>query len=142
MTRKVFINRNVEAVFGYLASAATEPLWREGVLRTSAHEPGALRLGSKGTSRIRFIGREVDVAWEILDLVGESLLCREYASGVRGGRDRYILQQFGIGATVVDVEVEVEVAGLIGLLATGRRSLMERELRADLQRLKSILESN
>ena len=142
VTRKVFINRNVDMVFGYLASPTNEPWWRGSVLRSTPDEPGMLRVGSAGTSLIRFMGREVDVPWEIVELVDDARLCREYASGVRGGRDRYMLQPFGIGATIVKVEVEVEVAGLVGLLTTSRRSSMERELRADLQRLKAILEAS
>ena len=65
----------------------------------------------------------------------------EVLIGVRGGRDRYVLEPFGLGTTILKVEVEVEAAGLAGLLATGRRSWMERELRADLNRLKQIIEA-
>ena len=88
------------------------------------------------------MGREVDVPWEIVEFVEDSRLCREYRSGVRGGRDLYMLQPFGIGSTIVEVELQVKASGLLGLLTTSRRSSMERELRADLQRLKVVLETN
>ena len=142
VTRKVFINRNVDVVFGYLASPANEPRWRGSVLRNTPDEPGVLRRGSTGDSLIRFMGREVDVPWEIVEFVEDSRLCREYRSGVRGGRDLYLLQPFGTGSTTVEVELQVEASGLVGLLTTSRRSSMERELRADLQRLKVVLETN
>ncbi|MDE0171629.1 MAG: SRPBCC family protein [bacterium] len=140
VTRKVFVNRNADVVFGYLASPANEPLWRASILHAGADEPGELGIGATGRSLIRFMGREVDVRWEIVEFEQEARLSREYASGVRGGRDRYMLQAFGLGATIVKAEVEVEVAGLMGLLTTSRRTSMEHELRTDLQRLKSILE--
>ena len=142
VTRKVFINRDVDVVFGYLASPVNEPRWRGSVLRNTPDEPGVLRLGSTGDSLIRFMGREVDVPWEIVEFVEDSRLCREYRSGVRGGRDLYVLQPFGIGSTIVEVELQVEASGLVGLLTSSRRSSMERELRADLERLKVVLESN
>ena len=142
VTRKVFINRNVDVVFGYLASPVNEPRWRGSVLRNTPDEPGVLRLGSTGDSLIRFMGREVDVHWEIAEFVEDSRLCREYRSGVRGGRDLYVLQPFGIGSTIVEVELQVEASGLVGLLTSSRRSSMQHELRADLQRLKVVLESN
>ena len=141
ITRKVFINRNLADVFGYLTSPATEPRWRRTVLESAFDEPGDLLAGSRGWSRIRFMGREVNVPWEIVEFVDEVRLCRKYSSGVRGGRDRYVLEPFGLGTTILKVEVEVEAAGLAGLLATGRRSWMERELRADLNRLKQIIEA-
>ena len=140
VTRKVFINRNPDIVFGYLASPANDPAWRAGILRAVPDQPGEPGIGSTGTSLIRFMGREVDVRWEIVEFEQETRLCRKYASRVRGGRDRYMLQGFGIGATVVEVELEVEAAGLMGLLIPSRRTSMEHELRTDLQRLKAILE--
>ena len=53
-----------------------------------------------------------------------------------------MLQPFGIGSTIVEVELQVEASGLVGLLTSSRRSSMERELRADLQRLKAVLETS
>ena len=142
VTRKVFINRNADVVFGYLASPASEPMWRASTLRTIPDRPGVLEVGSTGRSLLRFMGRDVDVRWEIVELEQEARLCREYTAGVRGGRDRYTLQPFGLGSTILQVEVDVEAAGLMGLLTTSRRTSMEHELRTDLQRLKAILESD
>ena len=140
VTRKVFINRNPDVVFGYLASPANEPIWRASILSSSPDRPGVLESGATGTSLVRFMGRDVDVRWEIVEFEQEVHLCREYAPGVRGGRDRYRLQPFGLGSTIVQVEVDVEAAGLMGLLTTSRRTSMENELRTDLQRLKALLE--
>ena len=140
VTRKVFINRNPGIVFGYLASPSNEPIWRASILSATPDQPEVLERGATGTSLVRFMGRDVDVRWEIVEFDPEARLCREYAAGVRGGRDRYTLQRFGIGSTIVNVEVEVESAGLMGLLVTSRRTSMEHELRTDLQRLKAILE--
>ena len=60
-------------------------------------------MGSTGTTMIRFMGREVEVRWEIVEFEQEARLCKEYASGVRGGRDRYTLQPFGLGSTIIQV---------------------------------------
>ncbi len=140
VTRKVFINRDPDIVFGYLASAANEPVWRAGILRAEPDQPVEAGIGSTGTSLLRFMGREVEVCWEVVEFEPQARLCREYTSGVRGGRDRYTLERFGKGATVVEVELEFEAAGLMGLLIPSRRTSMEHELRTDLQRLKAILE--
>ena len=129
-------------VFGYLTSPVNEPRWRGSVLRNTPDEPGVLRLGSTGDSLLRFMGREVEVPWEIVEFTDDARLCREYKSRVRGGRDLYMLQPFGIGSTIVEVELQVEASGLVGLLTSSRRSSMERELRADLQRLKAVLETS
>ncbi|MDE0138652.1 MAG: SRPBCC family protein [bacterium] len=140
VTRKVFINRDPDIVFDYLASPTNEPLWRTSILRAVPDESGVSAIGATGRSLIRFMGRDVDVRWEVVEFEPQARLCREYTSGVRGGRDRYMLQRFGMGATVVELEVEVDAAGLMGLLTPSRRTSMERELRTDLQRLKAILE--
>ena len=140
VTRKVFINRDRDVVFGYLASPANEPMWRASTVSTTVDRPGGLALGSTGGSLLRFMGREVNVSWEIVEFEHDARLCKEYTSRVRGGRDRYVLQPFGLGATIVKTEVEVEAAGLMGLLTTSRRTSMEHELRTDLQHLKAILE--
>lgn len=140
VTRKVFINRNPDVVFGYLSSPANEPIWRASILHSAADEQGLVGIGSTGGSLIRFMGRDVDVRWEIVEFEQEARLCKAYASGVRGGRDRYTLQPFGLGSTILQVKVDVEPAGLMGLLTTSRRTSMEHELRTDLKRLKAILE--
>ena len=132
----------MDVVFGYLTSPVNEPRWRGSVLRNTPDEPGVLRLGSTGGSLLRFMGREVEVPWEIVEFTDDARLCREYKSRVRGGRDLYMLQPFGIGSTIVEVELQVEASGLVGLLTSSRRSSMERELRADLQRLKAVLETS
>lgn len=139
IARKVFINRRVGIVFGYLASAENEPEWRKCVLRTATDQPGVPGIGITGSSLIRFMGRDVDVCWKMAEFEQDTRLCREYAPGVRGGRDRYMLHSSGIG-TVLEFEIEVEVDGLVGLLTAGRRRALERELRSDLHRMKAILE--
>ncbi len=128
-------------MFGFVASSGTEPVWRSSVLETACDRPGALRAGSRGRSLMRFMGREVDAPWEIVEFDDRSGLCREYSSAVRGGRDRYRFEPFGRGATVLELEIEVEAAGLAGLLTAATRTAADRELRADLDRLKQILES-
>ena len=142
VTKKVFINRNADVVFRYLASPENEPLWRASTLRTASDPPGLLHAGSSGMSLIRFMGREIETRWRIAEFEQDARLCKEYDPGVRGGRDRYSLTPFGIGATILEVKVEVEVSGLMGLLANSRRTSMEHELRTDLQHLKRIIEAS
>ena len=141
VARKVFINRTSDEVFGYTAAAGAEPEWRRSVLHSSLDEPGLLRAGSRGRSLIRFMGREVEATWEIVEYAAGARLCRRYSSPVRGGRDSYRFEAFGRGASVLEMEVEVQAAGLAGLLAAVTRTAADRELRADLERLKRILES-
>ena len=83
----------------------------------------------------------MDAPWEIVEYAAGARLCRRYSSPVRGGRDSYRFEAFGRGASVLELEVEVQAAGLAGLLAAVTRTAADRELRADLERLKRILES-
>ncbi len=140
-TRKVFINRTSDVVLGYLASTANEPHWRARILHNGADEQGLLGIGATGRS-LRFMGRDVDVRWKIVEFEHQARLCREYMSRVRGGRDRYTLRPFGLGSTVVNVEIEVDTTGLIGLLSASRRTSTEHELRTDRQRLKRYVEES
>ena len=141
VARKVFIDRAADEVFEYAAAGRAEPEWRRSVLRSALDEPGPLRAGSKGRSLIRFMGRLVDAPWEIVEYAPGARLHRRYSSSARGGGDRYRLEPYGRGSSVLELEVEVEAAGLAGLLAAAARTAADRELRADLDRLKRVLES-
>ena len=71
--------------------ARGETWWRGSIIRRTFDGPGVLRAGSADMSLISFMGRDVDVRWEIVEFEHETRLCGEYALGVRGGRDRYML---------------------------------------------------
>ena len=136
---KVFINRTAALVFTFVTDLENEPRWRSNTMAVDV--AGPVGLGSEGHTDFRFMGRAVDSGWRVVEFEENALLCVEYSSGVRGGRDRYRLEPFGLYGMTLTVEVEIAAAGLLGLMTPALRPGLKTQLQRDLFSLKRILEN-
>jgi uncharacterized membrane protein len=139
----IFIDRPPEAVFGFLSVRSNDPLWMAAVTESEWLDPDApMGVGRRGRMVMNAMGRR-----EFLDEVTEYEPGRQIAHRSVAGpmqiRTACITEPAGNGcrATVL-YEPERLPGGLVGrLMAPSTTRIVRRNFRADLARLKHILEA-
>ena len=121
-------------VFTGLCEAETWPMWTRWASHVTVEPPGPIRGGS-----VVHVGRRGGLhrrtAWQVTDLRPDRLIALEREADRR--RMWLHLEPAG-GTTTVTVRLELRSGGLLPFL---RRRSEESAVRADLRRLKSLLES-
>jgi uncharacterized membrane protein len=139
VTRSVTIHRPVEAVYAFATDPLKDRLWRKGVWKTASDRPGPPAIGTQTTETLRFMWRTVITRSEIIEAIPNRKLAFRSISGplpVTGYR-RFEPQG---GGTTFTYHLEGEVDGLFAVLSPVLTPLFNRQIAADLQRLKAHLE--
>ena len=139
----IFVDRPPEAVFGFLSVRSNDPVWMASVTESEWLDPAApIGVGRRGRMVMNAMGRR-----EFLDAVTEFEPGRRIAHrSVAGAMEiltACIAEPAGTGcrATVVYEPLRLP-GGVVGrLLAPLTARMVRRNFRADLARLKDILEA-
>ena len=137
--RTVVIDRPVEEVFAYVTDQTNTPNWQAGLMEVKRTTAGPIGVGTKHTFVRNFIGRRMEadneyVAYELNRLVtfrttsGPALVASYLFDAVPDG-------------TRLRSRVELQGAGLFGLLEPVIGAGLRREMKAALPALKALLES-
>jgi uncharacterized protein YndB with AHSA1/START domain len=137
----VLINRAVDEVFTYLTDLDLQPEWQHGVIVSTHTPPGPPGLGTRvekvrqtPMGRVRFTD-EIS-AW---DPVARTWTEQVVAGMVRGSGSRWSVRSEATGSRV-HVDVWMRAAGLWRVFEPFIARTGERDMRADLQQLKRVLE--
>jgi hypothetical protein len=129
------IARPVGEVFTALCEAETWPAWTRSAGSVQVVPAGPIRGGSVVSIVGRGVGARRARSWHVTDLRPDRLISLEDD----GSQRRFWLQlEPSLDATCVTARVETPSGGAVPFL---RRRAEESALRADLRRLKSVLES-
>ena len=138
----IFIDRPPEAVFGFLSVRSNDPVWMASVTESEWLDPAApMGVGRRGRMVMQAMGRR-----EFLDAVTEFEPGRRIAHRSVAGPMEILTacaEPAGAGcrATVVYEPLRLP-GGVVGrLLAPLTAGIVRRNFRADLARLKDILEA-
>lgn len=112
---------------------------RTGVVEAGHRSEGVPGGGSTGFDRVEANGRSMVSEWTVLGLVPRSHARWSLDSGPIMGTDGYICE-LAAGATRVTLEASVRPTGWYRLLGPVFGMIGRRQNRADVVRLKSILE--
>jgi uncharacterized protein YndB with AHSA1/START domain len=134
----VVIDRPIEEVFAYVTDQTNTPRWQAGLMEVKRTTTGAIGIGTKHTLVRKFMGRRMEadneyVAYEPHSLVtfrttsGPALVASYHFDAVPGG-------------TRLTSRVELQGAGLFGLLEPVVGAALRREMKAALPALKALLE--
>ncbi|QLG12994.1 SRPBCC family protein (plasmid) [Deinococcus sp. D7000] len=139
VTASVWIDRPVGEVYALIATPAHDPLWREGLLKMSADQPGPVQDGMITTDVLKFLGT-VHTTRCVVSQVreGRSYQFRsvEGATAVRGSR----LTVAEAGGTRFVSTLELGLTGALRLASPLLKLLYWQRSGRELARLKRHLE--
>ena len=130
----VMIERPVGAVFAYVTDIRNLPEWQE-----SAEAAHWIDEGSRFRERRTFLGRAAEIELEVTAFEQDR---RFDVRAVTGPVKFEIRHRFdpADGGTRVHVSAEAAIGGALRFAAGMAKKQAERQFRADLQRLKKVLE--
>jgi len=141
MTRiehSVLIERPVEEVWDYLMDATNNPVWQGPVIEARA---GAeLEVGSRIDEVMQFLGRRVEVTWEVTELEPLRRSAVRTASGPVPMHGGYTLEPVG-GSTRFTMDSELEAHGFFKLAEPVFARMARREGVTSCETLKDVLEA-
>ena len=140
LSATVFINRPTAEVFDYVMQVPHDAEWRTGVVEAAFTSEGKPGVGSTGFDRIEANGREMVATWTVFEYEPGLLARWTLDSGPIRGRGGYICEKSGSGTTFT-LEANVKPSGAYRLLGPLFGLIGRRQNRADVLRLKAILEA-
>ena len=140
MEHSVIIDRPLKEVFEYLADIEKQVEWRSGAVEAKKTSEGPLAVGSTGWEVLQFLGRKMEITFEVTDYQPDKLLAFRNTSGPMALRSRLTFEEVP-GGTRVDFTIEGEPGGLFKLGGPILRRIARRRIEADCSNLKDLLEA-
>lgn len=138
---EVEIARPREEVAAYAADPANAPEWYENIRSAAWVTAPPLAVGSRLAFEAAFLGRRLAYTYEVAELVpGERLVMRT-ADGPFPMETAYAWEDAPGGGTRMTLRNRGEPAGFSKVAAPVLAAAMRRANRADLRRLKRLLEA-
>jgi uncharacterized membrane protein len=138
----VVINLPIEEIFAYVADFENLADWSGVVIAIRKKSPGAICVGTTLRSTIRFLGRWLDMVFEVIESEPNRYLT---VKSISGGTPCLFCYQFDPaedGGTNISVEAMVHFAGIVGLAEPVVTRAIRRQLEHDLLTLKDMLEAS
>jgi len=136
--RTVVIDRPVEEVFAYVADQTNTPNWQAGLVEVQRTTAGPIGVGTKHTFVRNFIGRRMEADNEYVAYEPNRLVTFRTTSGPSLVAS-YLFDAVPDGTRLTS-RVELQGAGLFGLLEPVIGAGLRREMKAALPALKALLE--
>jgi len=136
----IVINRPVETVYTYLADVRNNLKWQVGILETRVETDGPATVGTKVTDVRTFIGRKIEITYEIVEMVPNKLLSLKSISGPFPFKGTTTLESLD-GGTRVTTAFEMEATGFFKLAEGLVTSGLKKDLESSFAKLKEILEA-
>jgi hypothetical protein len=134
------IDRSPPDVFAYVMNVANDADWRTGVVEAAFTSPGPAGVGSEGFDRVDANGRTMESRWRVTEWAPDSHARWDLVSGPISGTGGYICEPSGTG-TRFTLEAHIRPTGFFRLLGPVFGLIGRRQNRADVRKLKAILES-
>jgi carbon monoxide dehydrogenase subunit G len=139
-TVSVQISRPPDEVFAFVADARNRPFWDESVDSEELTSPEPIGIGSTVRTRLRSLGREYVLTWEIVEHEPPSRQTIESTSGPFPSTLAYRLTAQD-GGTLLAFSVTGRPTGVLRLLEPLLARNAERNLDRGFPRLKRFLET-
>lgn len=135
------IDRPAAEVFDYVMEVPHDSRWRTGVVEAAFTSSEPLGVGTTGFDRIEANGRSMEAAWTVFEFEPGALARWTLDSGPIEGTGGYICEPAG-DSTRFTIEAHVKPTGWYRLLGPVFGMIGRRQNRADVWKLKALLESN
>ncbi len=134
------IRRPVEAVFAFVSDPRNEPQWEETVKEVRVTPDGPPAVGTQVTKVGSFLGVKLEATNELTALVPNRSLSFKGTSGPASMKATMRFEAVGEG-TRLSGTFQVEPGGLFKMAGPLFASQAKKQMEADLQRLKELLEA-
>jgi len=138
--RSIVIDKPVDQVWTFVHDPAKDPLWQTTLLESEQLTEGSIGVGTKVREVRNFLGRRVEMAWEITEYEPHRSSAIRAVSGPVPLSGGYALEPVD-GGTKLTVVGELEAHGLFRLAEPVFARITARELEANLGHLKDLLEA-
>ena len=130
----------VERVFAFATDFRNAAKWQNGVIESSQTPDGPTQLGTKMKTIRTFIGQRLEATAEVTEFSANQKVAFKSTSGPI---QFHFMQTFSPmpGGTKVDIHVEMEAGGFFKLAEGALAGNMRKELEAQGQKLKEVLEA-
>ena len=139
-TVSVQISRAPDEVFAFVADARNRPLWDESVDSEELTSPEPIGVGSTVRTRLRSMGRDYVLTWEIAEHEPPLRQTIESTSGPFPTTLEYRLRPEGDG-TLVEFSLTGRPSGMLRLLQPLIARTTQKNLERSFPRLKRVLET-
>jgi uncharacterized protein YndB with AHSA1/START domain len=138
---EIEIRRSRAEVAAYAADPDNAPEWYENIETSEWETSPPLSVGSRMKFTARFMGRRLDYAYQVRELVSGERLVMSTDEGPFPMETIYTWQDADAGVTKMTLRNRGEPAGFAKVAAPVMEAAMRRANRKDLRRLKEIMES-
>jgi uncharacterized membrane protein len=136
----VHIRRSPEEVFDYLSNFENNPKWQSGMVSAKFTSLGPLGVGSTYSQEARFLGRPVISEFEVIEYEPGRRVKITSTTGTFPITVTRVVEPDGDGSSRVSAVIEGDASGVYRLAEPILRSIVQRSVQGDYERLKSVLE--
>lgn len=136
----VIINKPPEEVFAFITNFENNALWQSGVMSAHFTSTGTLRVGSTYVQHSKFLGQQIEFAFEILEYEPGRHIRFKTTSGTFPV-DIVRAVEPADGGTKLSAIITGEPGGIFRLAAPLVHSMMRRQIETDYANLKTLLEA-
>ena len=136
----VTIERPIDEVFAYAGDPNNDPQWSTAFVEARMTSDGPLAKGSTLTEQMRFLGKRIDIDCEVTEYEPEQRVALNLVAGANTGVHVRTFETVD-GGTQVTMMTEGDAGGLFKIADPVLNKVGTRQLSADLQALKAILEA-
>jgi uncharacterized membrane protein len=140
-TQSVAINLPADQIFAYMVDLENLVDWSGATIAVRKISPGALHVGATLRTTIRFLGRWMDIPFEVVEFEPGRCLTIKSLSGATPCLFCYQLEPNADGGTSVSLETVIQLTGgMLGLADSVVTNVVRRQIKHDLLTLKDVLE--
>lgn len=140
VTTETVISRPIADVWRYAADPTTAPQWYANIDRVEIVTPGPVEVGSRMLFSARFLGRVLSYTYEVRELEPGRRLTMCTSEGPFPMTTTYSFDPLDAGSTRMTLRNHGEPSGFGAIAAPAMAMAMRRANRADLARIRTILE--
>jgi uncharacterized membrane protein len=138
---EIDIERPRDEVFAFAADPGNATAWYKNIKAVEWETPPPAVVGSKVRFRAQFLGRTLDYTYEVQEIEPGRRFVMATAQGPFPMETTYTWDDTAEGSTRMSLRNRGEPAGFAAVTAPVMVRTMRRANRADLRRLKALLES-
>ena len=136
----VVINRPVQEVFAFISNFENNAQWQSGVLEVHKTSQGTVGVGSTGTEVLQFMGRRMEITFEVTEYEENTKFGFKITSGPMPMKGTETFESVE-GGTRVNLALQGEASGMFSLAGPMIGGIVRRLVEADCSSVKALLEA-